>query len=51
MSGFFDLSVYLLGSLPDSLFFLYGVFAFILGIIFFFVVLSPFIWIWKWFNK
>lgn len=43
----YDVAVYILGDLPQYLEFLYGVFAFILAVIFFFVIVSPFILIFK----
>jgi len=43
----YDIAVYILGELPPYMEFLYGIFAFILSIIFFFVVLSPFIYLFK----
>ena len=43
----YDIAVYILGDLPLHMQYLYSIFAFILSVIFFFVVISPFILIFK----
>lgn len=43
----YDIAVYILGELPPYQSYLYGVLAFILSIIFFFVIVSPFIFFFK----
>lgn len=47
----YDIAVYILGELPTYMEFLYSVLAFILSIIFFFVVVSPFIYLFKYFRR
>ena len=47
----YDIAVYILGELPPYQSYLYGIFAFILSIIFFFVVISPFIFFFKMTRK
>lgn len=47
----YDIAVYILGELPPYQSYLYGVFAFILSLIFFFVIISPFIIIFKFSSR
>ena len=47
----YDIAVYILGDLPAYQSYLYGVFAFILSLIFFFVILCPFIILFKYSSR
>lgn len=47
INSFYDLSVYILGELPTQFQFLNAILAYVFGLIFFFVVVSPFIYLFK----
>lgn len=47
VSSFYDISLLILGELPNQFAFLNAIFAFILAIVFLFVILTPFIFVWK----
>lgn len=47
VNSFYDISLLILGQLPNQFAFLNAIFAFILAIVFLFIILTPFIFIWK----
>lgn len=51
MQTFYEFSVFILGDLPKSMCFLHSIFAFILALVFLFVILSPFIYLFRSFSR
>ena len=51
IDSFYEFSRYILGELPRQFQFLNSVFAFVIALVFFFVVVSLFVYIFKWASR
>ena len=47
IDSFYKISLFILGELPSQFAFLNAIFALVLALVFVFVVISPFIFLWK----